>query len=76
MQDGFALPPQVKRNLDTCIIFGGFNDNQMINMLLQQLNSSSASNQELKQIYYKLSSREGLMFDYLQNGTTVKVLEE
>jgi hypothetical protein len=22
MQDGFALPPQVKRNLDTCFIFG------------------------------------------------------
>jgi hypothetical protein len=76
MQDGFALPPQVKRNLDTCVIFGGFNDSQMLGMLLRQLNSSSVSNDQLTRLYKDLSNREGLLFDYLPNGTTVKILEE
>jgi hypothetical protein len=76
LQDGFSLPPQIKRNLDTCIIFGGYNDTQMMSMLLRQLNSSNESNQELLKIYYRLSNREGLLFDYLPNETTVKVLEE
>jgi hypothetical protein len=76
MQDGFALPPQVKRNLDTCVIFGGFNDSQMLSMLFRQLNSSSLSNEELTRVYRTLSNREGLLFDYLPNGTTVKVLNE
>ncbi|GHU20824.1 hypothetical protein FACS189472_12830 [Alphaproteobacteria bacterium] len=76
MQDGFALPPQVKRNLDTCILFGGFNDSQMLNMLLRQLNSSSKSNAELTNVYRNLSNREGLFFDYLPDGTDVKVLNE
>jgi hypothetical protein len=76
MQDGFALPPQVKRNLDTCVIFGGFNDKQMLGMLLQQLNSSNQSNAELAHTYSFLSNREGLLFDYLPNGTKARVLEE
>jgi hypothetical protein len=76
MQDGFALPPQVKRNLDTCVIFGGFNDSQMLGMLLRQLNSSPQSNNELVNVYRQLGNREGLLFDYLPNGTVVKVLEE
>ena len=42
MQDGFAIPPQIKRNLDTCMIFGGYNDKQMLRMLMTQLNSSGA----------------------------------
>jgi hypothetical protein len=76
MQDGFALPPQIKRNLDTCIIFGGFNDTQMMIMLLRQLNSSSQNNQKLMEIYSRLSNREGLIFDYLPDRTTVRKLNE
>ncbi|GHU20995.1 hypothetical protein FACS189472_13300 [Alphaproteobacteria bacterium] len=75
MQDGFGLPPQVKRNLDTCILFGGFNDSQMLNILLRQLNSSSVDNNNLGQIYRGLSTREGLIFDYLPDETTVKILK-
>jgi hypothetical protein len=76
MQDGFALPPQVKRNLDTCILFGGFNDSQMLNILLRQLNSSATNNNELGQVYRGLSNREGIIFDYLPEETIVKVLSE
>jgi hypothetical protein len=74
MQDGFSLPPQIKRNLDTCILFGGYTDSQMISILLRQLNSSSESNKEIAKIYSKLSNREGLIFDYLPNNTTVRIL--
>jgi hypothetical protein len=76
MQDGFALPPQSKRNLDTCVIFGGFNDGQMMNMLLRQLNSSSLNSAGLMQIYYELTNREGFLFDYLPDHTEVRVLQE
>jgi hypothetical protein len=76
MQDAFALPPQIKRNLDTCVIFGGFNDNQMMSMLLRQLNSSSENNATLMQIYNELTNREGLLFDYLPDRTEVRVLNE
>jgi hypothetical protein len=76
LQDGFSLPPQIKRNLDTCIIFGSYNDSQMISMLLRQLNSSSQSNSQLLEIYKTLSSREGLIFDYGSSGTKVKLLRE
>jgi hypothetical protein len=76
MQDGFALPPQVKRNLDTCIIFGGFNDAQMLSILLRQLNSSPRSNSDLTNVYRNLSNREGLLFDYLPFGTEVRIVDE
>jgi hypothetical protein len=76
MQDGFALPPQVKRNLDTCVVFGGYNDLQMLSMLFRQLNSSNESNQEILNIYRGLSNREGILFDYLRDGTVVRVVEE
>jgi hypothetical protein len=76
MQDGCALSPQVKRNLDTCILFGGFNDSQMLNILLRQLNSSSTNNNELGQVYRGLTNREGIIFDYLPEETVVKVLQE
>jgi Cdc6-like AAA superfamily ATPase len=76
MQDGFSLPPQVKRNLDTCILFGGFNDMQMLSMLLRQLNSSAQSNPVLMKIYTSLTNREGLLFDYLPDQTVVRVLSE
>jgi hypothetical protein len=76
MQDAFAVPPQVKRNLDTCVIFGGFNDKQMFMMLLSQLNSSEHRNDELYNLYKGLSNREGLLFDYLPSETVVKVLDE
>jgi hypothetical protein len=76
MQDGFAVPPQVKRNLDTCILFGGYNDSQMLGMLFRQLNSSTISISELLNMYYQLNNREGIIFDYLPNGTVVKVLQE
>jgi hypothetical protein len=76
LQDGFSLPPQIKRNLDTAILFGGYTDGQMLNMLFRQLNSSGENNQNLARIYYKLSNREGLIFDYLPSETTVRILEE
>lgn len=76
LQDAFALPPQVKRNLDTCVIFGGYNDTQMLSILFRQLNSSTQNNQTITQIYSKLSNREGLMFDYLPTGTAVRIIEE
>jgi hypothetical protein len=76
MQDGFALPPQVKRNIDTCIVFGGYNDNQMLTMLFKQLNSSEQSNERIIKVYKGLSNGEGLILDYLLNKTTVKVLRE
>jgi hypothetical protein len=76
MQDGFSLPPQIKRNLDTCIIFGGYNDTQMLSMLLRQLNSSDIDNQTLTGEYRKLSNREGLLFDYLADRTSVRLLNE
>jgi hypothetical protein len=76
MQDGFALPPQVKRNLDTCILFGGYNDTQMLDILLRQLNSSSESSAEILELYRCLSYREGILFDYLPGGTVVRVVEE
>ncbi|GHU18553.1 hypothetical protein FACS189472_07060 [Alphaproteobacteria bacterium] len=76
LQDGFALPPQVKRNLDTCILFGGFNDAQMIHTILRQLNSSGKSNKVLFEMYMNLNNREGLVFDYLPDGAEVRLLEE
>jgi hypothetical protein len=59
MQDGFALPPQVKRNMDTCIVFGGYNDNQMIAILFKQPNLSDQSNDGLIEVYKNLSNGEG-----------------
>jgi hypothetical protein len=76
MQDGFPLPPQIKRDLDTCIIFGGYTDSQMLMALLRQLNSSTTSNQMVMAIYRNLSNREGLLFDYLPNKTVLRILNE
>jgi Cdc6-like AAA superfamily ATPase len=76
IQEGFAIPPQVKRNTDTCIVFGGYNDNQMLTTLFSQLNSSDQSNKRIIEFYKGLSNREGIIFDYLPNETSVKVLRE
>jgi hypothetical protein len=76
LQDAFSLPAQIKRNLDTCIIFGGYNDKQMMSMLLTQLNSSNQSNANVMKIYNSLSSHEGLIFDYLPDRTNLKILEK
>ena len=75
MQDGFGLPAQIKRNLDTCFIFGGFNDSQMLNILLRQLNSSLIDNNTIGKAYRDLSTREALIFDYLPHGTEVRILD-
>jgi hypothetical protein len=47
IQDGFGIPPQVKRNLDTCILFGGFTDTTMLSQLLRQLNGSRQTSEFL-----------------------------
>jgi hypothetical protein len=75
MQDVFSLPPQIKRNLDTCILFGGYTDSQMISILLRQLSSGSESNKEIAKIYSQLSNRESLIFDYLTNKASVRILK-
>jgi hypothetical protein len=36
MQDCFGLPPQIKRNLDSFVLFGGFNDMSMVGVILRQ----------------------------------------
>jgi hypothetical protein len=76
LQDAFSLPPQIKRNLDTCLLFGGYSDRQMLLMLLRQLNSSTIDNQQLIQDYFELTNREALLFDYLPDGTLVKIVRE
>jgi hypothetical protein len=76
LQDPFSLPAQIKRNLDTAIIFGGYFDKMMMSALLSQLNSSNQSNQNILKIYNSLSSHEGLIFDYLPTRTDIKILEE
>jgi hypothetical protein len=73
MQDGFGVPPAVKRNLDTCIIFGGFADTQMLGMLFTQL-GTGGSVRMLMDDYIGLTKREGLIFDY-HNGTEDKLEE-
>jgi hypothetical protein len=76
MQDGFAIPPQVRRNIDTCIVFGGYNDGQMLSILFKQLNSSSWNNEKIINTYKSLSNREGLILDYLPSKAVVKILSE
>jgi hypothetical protein len=76
MQDGFALPPQIKRNLDSCMLFGGFTDKMAIQNLFRQLNSSTVENRELQNIYDSLGNRDALLFDYLRETTLVKVVDE
>jgi hypothetical protein len=76
VQDGFGIPPQIKRNLDTCIIFGGFTDTTMIAQLLRQVNGSSQMSNRLLGAYLTLSNREGLLFDYLPSGCAVSLIPE
>jgi hypothetical protein len=76
LQDAFGIPPQIKRNLDSCILFGGFNDMQMVGVMLRQLNSSRIKSGDLTSVYRHLTNRSGLMFDYLPDETVVGVLEE
>jgi hypothetical protein len=70
------LPAQIKCNSDTCIIFGGYNDKQIMSMLLTPLVSSNHSDANVMKIYNSLSSHEGLIFDYLPDRTGLKILEK
>jgi hypothetical protein len=75
MQDGFGLPVNVKRKLDGCIVFGGFNDMQMLNTLFRQL-SGGDNLQGLLFMYKQLINREGLIFEYGSDGLLdVRVLK-
>jgi hypothetical protein len=76
LQDPFSLPAQIKRNLDTCLVFGSYGDLHMLNTLFKQLNSSSLSNQQLMNLYQTLTSRQALIFDYLGDKTKIAILEE
>jgi hypothetical protein len=77
LQDGFGLPVNVKRNLDSCIVFGGYNDSFMLGQLFRQLSSGKESIGALMDTYKNLINREGLMFDYDRDGVlTVKILQE
>jgi hypothetical protein len=77
MQDGFGIPAQIKRDVDTCIVFGGFNDKQMLTMLFNQLCGQKKESTELLSMYYRLNYREGLVFDNdKQTGLRVSVLRE
>jgi hypothetical protein len=77
MQDGFGLPVNVKRNLGCCIVFGGYNDTQMLVTLFRQL-SSTENIKMLIGVYFRLTNREGLHFDYdNENGSVgIMVLRE
>jgi hypothetical protein len=76
-QDGFSLPVNVKRNLDSCVVFGGYNDSFMLGQLFRQLSSGRESIGELMNTYKNLINREGLMFDYDGDGMlNVKILQE
>jgi hypothetical protein len=69
MQDGFALPPQIKRNLDSCMLFGGYTDKMAIQNMFRQLNSSNTDNKKLLSIYLSIDNRDALLFDYLREDT-------
>jgi hypothetical protein len=73
-QDAFRIPPQLKRNCDTCIVFGGFTDYGMVSMLLRQLNCTRGGINILLETYKTLQDREGLVFDYHDN--TCMVMDE
>jgi hypothetical protein len=76
VQDGFGLPVNVKRNLDSCVVFGGYNDVQMLNTLFRQL-SGDGNIAELMRLYKGLINREGLIFEYGGDGTlSARVLEQ
>ena len=69
MQDPFGIPPQVKRNLDTCFLFGGFTDGQMLTTIFTQMNAGDPRNDNLKKLYRSLSYRQAMIFDYCDSGT-------
>jgi hypothetical protein len=75
MQDGFALPPQIKRNLDSCMLFGGYTDKVAIQNLFRQLNSSAVDNKKLLTIYNGLGNRDAFLFDYLREMTIIKLVD-
>jgi hypothetical protein len=76
MQDGFSLPPQVKRNLDSCMLFGGYTDRMAVSMLLRQLNSSDVDDKRLMSVYVTLGNRDAILFDYVHEYTTVRMIDE
>jgi hypothetical protein len=78
MQDPFAIKPQVRRNLDTCILFGGYRDTMMLYPFIRQMFGSSEAVKTLIQDYLKLGYREGMVFDFYNDlrGTQVRILEE
>jgi hypothetical protein len=73
IQDGFGIPAAIERNLDSCIIFGGYTDGQMLGMLFTQL-GTGGSTKMLMDDYRQCSSREGIIFDY-HDGTEDRLEE-
>jgi hypothetical protein len=75
VQAPFSIPPEIKSNADTCIVFGGFKNQQMLHTLFLQLNGSPVEISELIREYRKLGRKQGLVFETSEEGCEVSVLE-
>jgi hypothetical protein len=58
-------------------VFGGFNDKQTLSALFSQLSGREGSAKQLLDEYFRLSYREGLVFDNdKKTGLRVSILNE
>ena len=73
IQDPFSLDINVKSNLDTIWLFGGFHK-QRFQMIMQQINSVYEFN-EIWSKYQGLTMNQALIFHFEKSGTRITVLK-
>ena len=74
LQDWKGVSPELKANLDSVWIFGGFPRNRY-SYFFQQL-SCPLEKEQLYRIYQKLGKRDAIIINNKSDGTTIKVLQE
>ena len=74
LQDWKGVSPELKSNLDSVWIFGGFPRNRF-SYFFQQL-SCPIEKEQLYAVYRRLNKRDAVIINNASDGTTIKVLRE
>jgi len=74
IQDPFSLDVNVKSNLDSLWIFGGFNK-MRFGMIFRQLNNNFEES-EIWDTYSQLTMNQALIFHFERSGTRIDIIRE
>jgi hypothetical protein len=74
VQEIYGVPPQLRRNLDSLWLFGGFTDKNMFDDIIKKYYGRETVKDELWDEYIHLKARDIMLFNIDNDGTTIKII--